>query len=254
MIRSVMSLSETGLKRQDNQDAVLAVNTRQAGLFAVADGMGGHYRGDLASKTAIDSLEKWWNGIQKFISSMAFLDILAELEKKIKTLNEDIFQMYEMNGQKGGTTLCLLLIHNSAYAVMNVGDSRAYRYEGGRCRQMTTDDVWENQAHIKNVMESGEIQNSSNFGKLVQALGAQKGLTLPVSTGEIKRKTVFLLCSDGVYKYCKESVLVSRLRHSVWFQDIGGAMGKIRKKVYKNGAGDNLSMIMVLTETEKQKR
>lgn len=157
MIRNVMLLSEAGMRRYDNQDAVLAVNTKQAGLFCVADGMGGHYRGGLASRTVIDSLEKWWDGIRECIASMAFLDILTELDKKIKALNEDIFQMYETEGQKGGTTLCLLLIHNHAYAVMNVGDSRIYRYQRGRCRQMTADDVWENQAYIKLAMEEKEI-------------------------------------------------------------------------------------------------
>ena len=57
-------MSETGLCRQNNQDSVLALNTEHAGLFAVADGMGGHYKGELASQSAVSLLRKWWEEIQ----------------------------------------------------------------------------------------------------------------------------------------------------------------------------------------------
>ena len=91
MIKDIISLSEIGLCRQENQDSVLAVNTGSAGLFIVADGMGGHYQGQLASQTAMEFLKKWWERIYKCIDSLPFSEIVTELEKKIKEINKSIF-------------------------------------------------------------------------------------------------------------------------------------------------------------------
>ena len=124
---SSTAVSETGARRKINQDAVLALQEGDAGLFAVADGMGGHFRGEMASRAAIAFLEKWWVSIRGCIGTMPFLDMVAKLEKKVKKINEAILAMYEETGQCGGTTLCLLFACGNAYAVMNIGDSRLYK-------------------------------------------------------------------------------------------------------------------------------
>ncbi len=238
MIQNIISLCETGSCRSNNQDAVFVAKIERAGLFAVADGMGGHYKGELASQTAVSLLAKWWKEIQGCIVSMTFEDVVAALEKKVRDINRDIYQMYYELKQFGGTTLCLLLIHKDTYAVINVGDSRLYQCQGWTCRLMTTDDVWKN------------LQGSSSEGGLTQALGAQESLAVHVFTGMIKKKTYFFLCSDGIYKYCEEQYLFSKLRCLMWRKGTLVA-GEIRKRVYKNGARDNLSMIFVRVDAEK---
>lgn len=238
MIQNIISLSETGLCRSNNQDAVFVANSESAGLFAVADGMGGHYKGELASQMAVSLLAKWWKEIQGCIVSMPFQEVVTALEKKVRDINRDIYQMYYKMKQLGGTTLCLLLIQKNTYAVINVGDSRLYQCQGWTCMLMTTDDVWKN--------PQGGLCSDS----LTQALGAQENLTVRIFTGVIRKKTYFLLCSDGIYKYCEEQYLFSKLRCLVWRR--GEVVAEqIKKRVYQNGAKDNLSMIFVMAETEK---
>lgn len=246
MIRNVASISEVGLYRKVNQDEVLAVHTEDAGLFAVADGMGGHDRGELASRTAAAFLLRWWKGIESCIFSMPFMDIVEELEKRIEEMNEYIFQMYRENGQCGGTTLCVLFIRGDAYAVMNIGDSRIYKSEGRRCLQITKDDVWENQLYIRQTMGEAEIRKNPFYGKLVQALGSDANISISIQTGTIKKRTCFLLCSDGIYKYCERQWFLSQLRKIRKEKDVARFVRKIREAVYGNGAKDNLSMIVIM--------
>lgn len=250
---SSTAISETGACRKTNQDAVLALQEGDAGLFAVADGMGGHFRGELASQAAIASLEKWWASIRGCIGTMPFLDMVAKLEKKIKKINEDIRMMYEETGHCGGTTLCLLFVRGNAYAVMNIGDSRLYKCRKKRCIQMTEDDVWENQAEFRKARQvrnwfSEKKGEASYNGMLVQALGAQPGLKLPVLTGIIDKRTCFLLCSDGIYKYTENRWLLSQLCKIRKRSGLERAADRIRSEVYQHGAGDNLSLILILAE------
>ena len=248
MIKDIISLSEIGLCRQENQDSVLAVNTGSAGLFIVADGMGGHYQGQLASQTAMEFLKKWWERIYKCIDSLPFSEIVTELEKKIKEINKSIFQIYKEKGQRGGTTLCLLLMRNNTYVVMNVGDSRLYRCKGWSCTQMTTDDVCENWIYKNKIYASNHLYK----GKLVQALGINEDVMIHVYTGLLQKKEYFFLCSDGVYKYCSKQYLFWEIKKLFWKKDIVKVVERIKKKIYKNGAKDNLSMILFLAEPNKK--
>lgn len=245
MIQNITSISEVGLYRKKNQDKILALHTDNVGLFAVADGMGGHYRGELASQTAVELLLRWWEGIEGYVSFMSFIDIVKDLEKKVKEINGYIFQMYREIGQRGGTTLCLLFIRSNAYAVMNIGDSRLYKAQGRSCMQLTTDDVWENQPYVRQTMCESEIRNNPSCGKLVQAVGFDASVRISVRTGSVEKRTCFLLCSDGIYKYCESLWMMSRLKKVRNKKDMDVLMEKIRKTVYENGAKDNLSMIII---------
>lgn len=235
MIKDSISLSETGLCRKENQDAVLEVCTQKTGLFAVADGMGGHFRGELASRTAVDSLNAWWNEIRACIEVLSFLEIVEELEREVREIHHKIYQMYQRMEQQGGTTLCVLLIHHDSYMVLNIGDSRLYRCKGRQCTQLTTDDV----------------QKCKDGSGLTQAIGAQKGIKVAVFTGSIEKKLCFLLCTDGIYNYCRETWLMSQMRRVYWRKNGVGIVKRIKKSVYKNGAGDNLSMIVVIANRER---
>ena len=253
MIRKVITFSETGKCRAGNQDAVLACHIGAAGIFAVADGMGGHYRGEIASQKAVMFLRAWWNKIKDCICFVPFLDIVSDLEKQIREINETIFLTYQKMGQFGGTTLCVLMTSQDAYAVLNIGDSRAYRCQGRKCAQITVDDVWENQYQIRETMSEEEIRNNSCYGRLIQALGVNRHVSISVRIWPLEKKTCFLLCSDGIYKFCDESWMLSNFKRSRSEKGIAALAEKIRKNVFINGAGDNFSLIILLTDMEKQK-
>lgn len=240
--------SETGEYRKSNQDAVLAVHTDYAGVFAVADGMGGHYRGEMASQKAVSLLENWWDDIRDCMRSMMFLDLVFDLEKRIREINESVYRMYREMGKYGGTTLCVLMVCGDAYAVLNVGDSRLYRCQKRICEQMTTDDVWENQYQVRRVMRREDLQNNPSYGRLVQAVGTGHDVGISVRTGCMEKKACFFLCSDGVYKYCDESWLFSKMKRIRREKDVDVFAENVKETVYRNGARDNLSLVLVLAD------
>lgn len=248
LVRKVIAFSETGERRANNQDAVLASYTGQTGIFAVADGMGGHYRGEIASRQTTALLQHWWEDIREHMLSMPFLDIVSDLEKKIREINESVYQTYLGMGQRGGTTLCVLVVCRDTYAVLNIGDSRLYRRQGLECVQITVDDVWENQNQIRQKLTDDEIRKNPSYGRLIQALGSGPTVRFSVRTGHLKRKACFLLCSDGVYKYCDVKWLFSGLRKIRDEKDVDVFAERTKEAVYKNGAGDNFSMITVLLD------
>lgn len=246
LVRKVVMFSETGECRRNNQDAVMASYTEQAGIFAVADGMGGHYKGEMASQQAVALLQAWWENIREDILSVPFLDVVLDLEKRIREINESVYQTYQRMEQRGGTTLCVLVVRQDAYAVLNIGDSRLYLRQGWKCVQVTMDDVWENQNKIRQTMTIEDIKKNPSYGRLIQALGAAPTVKISVRTGCLKKKSCFFLCSDGVYKYCNEARLFTNLRKIRNERDVEVFAEKTKDAVCENGAGDNFSLITVL--------
>ena len=87
-----------------------------------------------------------------------------------------------------------------------------------------------------------------NYGKLVQAVGVGEQISCHARTDQLKKKQIFLLCSDGIYKYCPERFLEKEMRTALRTGQLNESMERIRKKVYDNSAPDNLSAVMILIE------
>lgn len=246
MILSAEAFSETGAVRAENQDAILAVYNEYAGIFAVADGMGGHYKGGMASAIAIRMLQDWWERIQDRIAAIPFFDVIDLLEKLIRLMNQEIYRAYCQEGKQGGTTFCLLFVQGDSYAVFNVGDSRLYYYTRRNLRQISVDDVWENQPDIRGLAETVDLKSDPRYGKLTKALGVLEQTSVSLSTGALEKEGIFFLCSDGIYKYYREKELAKTLKRARKPVNAAKALERLKLGVYKNGAQDNLSAILVL--------
>ena len=231
MIKEVCAFSETGLKRNVNQDSILSMYNREAGLFVVADGMGGHFKGELASRLLISEYTDWWKSVENCVCGMEISEIVVELEKLLRMIHEKIKKMYHTYEAQGGTTLCLLFLCKNYYMVMNVGDSRAYFCRKRKCGQITADDIWK---------EPGK-----HYGKLTQAVGMRNEVQPHIYTGKLENMESFLLCSDGVYKYCEEKILMRHIKQAVWNKKLEKIAKRIQKCVYQKGAKDNLSLILI---------
>lgn len=229
----------------------MASYTGEAGIFVVADGMGGHYKGEIASQEAVARLRAWWEDFGEDILSISFLNLVLDLEKKIQEINESVYQTYQQMKQRGGTTLCVLVVRRNAYAVLNIGDSRLYRRQGWKCTQETRDDVWENQKKIRQTMTEEEVRKNPSYGRLIQALGASPKVQIFVRTGRLKNKSCFFLCSDGVYKYCQETWLFANLRKLRSERSVEAFAERTKEAVFENGAGDNFSLITVLLDKKE---
>ena len=252
MILDVDSDSMIGLVRKVNQDAVFSAFLYSVGLFAVADGMGGHFQGEVASDMAIGGLSRWWEQHRTQIEALPFYTVVESLEKEIRNINIIITEYYLGLGQIGGCTLCVLLLHYNAYAVFNIGDSRLYLCEKQKLKCLTVDDIWENLPKVRQMADTFDLSGDARRGKLSKAVGLSKDISPAILTNAIEKKMIFFLCSDGVYKHLSELQLCDLLKKVKKAGDAVHVNEKIREIVYGNGASDNLSMITVLVERNSE--
>ncbi len=233
--------SETGDKRDINQDAFLMRSDGETGLFCVADGMGGHSHGEVASSTIIECLKQWWDTYDDKDYNGDLGRIITSLMQSVKQANT-LIREKTAEGAICGSTLEILIIYRDYYGIISAGDSRVYMRHRRRVSQITTDETWENMSD--NMLDYRDKQKSRKFGKLVNAVGISDEVRLNTRTDSVNSKDAFFLCSDGIYKYCSDRILKKYIKKADE-KSIERCTDRIKEEVYANGAGDNLTAIMV---------
>ena len=232
---------DIGLERTINQDAVFMAARGEIGLFCVADGMGGHSHGERASREVTDNMAGWWKEFQETSFDCDFSRMIYSLNQMLERANRNIWRM---SGGKevSGTTAVVLFIYRGRYGILSAGDSRIYRYDRTQMRQMTVDEVWENQT---NLCVSNRVKRQHpNRGKLVNAIGIAEDVRITSSTDEAHPGMIFMLCSDGVYKMCPERVIGKYLK-KCRRGPLDAVLNSLLKKIYDAGARDNISAVLV---------
>ena len=192
---------DIGQKREINQDSFCAYQREDAGLFVVADGMGGYTDGEKASQKVVAELSNWWNSFSPVLFDYEFKRMILSIEQAIEYANKCIYM--ELNRSNiCGTTVTVLFIYRNLYGIIYAGDSRCYFSHRRQWRQLTVDEVWENQSSISN--RERMMKDHPNRGKLVNAVGIKDSVQCRILTDNISDNTFFLLCTDGLYKYCAE--------------------------------------------------
>lgn len=184
--------TDTGRVRARNEDALLQRPER--GLFAVADGMGGHAGGDIASRIAVDILD------ERTVDDNT--DVPAELEAALRAGHEAILKAAAadsgLNGM--GTTMTALRFSGAGRCVIaHVGDSRAYRYRGGELDQLTRDQTWVQEQVDAGLISPRQAKRHPYSAMLTGALGIA-GIDLDVELIQLEPRPgdLFLLCTDGL--------------------------------------------------------
>lgn len=194
-------LSDVGRKRDHNEDAFL-VNA-PLGLYAVADGMGGHQGGERASRMALEVLE---SEIVAARQAGALPEKGANgnagrvIERAAQRAGELIYQAAQSDPElRGmGTTLTAVLVHRGRAYVAHVGDSRCYLYRDGKCLQLTEDHSWVNE-QVRAGLLSPEDARESKFKHIItRSVGFERHVTVDGVTLAIEPGDCFLLCSDGL--------------------------------------------------------
>lgn len=235
-------ISETGLAREENQDAIFMDIKGSIGCFGVADGMGGHESGEKASLEVMDCINKWWIGVQEPDSIEAFMGLVQEAVSAIELANINIRKKIEPRSVCGSTVV-IILVWCTYYAVLHAGDSRAYLIDKKcRVKQLTLDDVWENKPEL--IKRKSKLKKYSTYGKLTNAVGVDDSIKITMKVGLIENHAGFFLCSDGLYKMVDERS-INQILKSMKNINIELIIDQIRRKVYQNGAADNVSFILV---------
>lgn len=239
------AFTDVGAVRRINQDSYVVKCDRKRNLylFAVADGLGGLSHGERASAAIIARLREWMERMEfEYISEMSAM--AESLKHAILCANKDIYDIYGKCGACG-STLVLLCIWQDAYIVIAVGDSRIYRYGSSGFAQITRDDVWELQQEVSQAYTQQEIKRHSGYGKLVTAVGVFPDLSITYNIDILDKRSNFLLCSDGIYKYCTEKD-IKRCISRIGFGSEKNKLQRLKRHVFANGMGDNATAILVM--------
>lgn len=223
-----------GKRRQINEDAYL--ERPDIGLWAVADGMGGHWAGDVASKATVDALDtlRGSDQLQTWIG-----DVTACLHQ----INEELITMAHSrgDGQIMGTTVVSMLAVGNRCAAVWAGDSRLYRYREGMLSQLTNDHSLLAELAQQQDAPPGEVAEAAYGNVVTRALGADAELLLDTITYEAKRGDIYLLCSDGLVKEVHDPEIATLLSHGSC-QESSQALIDL---ALERGGRDNVTVIVV---------
>ena len=188
------AITNTGRVRKHNEDSML--DRPEIGLWAVADGMGGHAKGDVASQMIVESLKN----IRNTVSLPRFID---EIEDNILTVNKTLVEKARESAKKVtiGSTVVIFLTFDKYCVYIWAGDSRLYRLRQGKLQQVTTD-----HSQVEQYIEQGLISREESIkhphgNMITRAVGATEELFLDMDMQEILPGDRFLLCSDGLTKH-----------------------------------------------------
>ncbi|HEY6527478.1 MAG TPA: protein phosphatase 2C domain-containing protein [Cellvibrionaceae bacterium] len=224
------SISHAGSVRTANEDAVLCRDDVQ--LWAVADGMGGHNCGDVASNTLVRHLERT-------AASPSLADAVDALEDSLLKANRSILNYAQTHfaGALMGSTFVAVLIRGNLGFVAWAGDSRLYRLRRGQLRALTRD-----HSRVQELADQGR-QDTHSVGSniITRALGVDEFLPMDMTLFSAQPGDTFLLCSDGLYNACDEQTLIDGL--SLEHNQL--ACQFLLDKALQNGAHDNVSAVVL---------
>lgn len=227
------ALSDRGLVRPVNEDAL--VRRPQIGLWAVADGMGGHAEGAWASAAVARALEAF--------QPTGELDAdLERAEAAVHVANAEIWRYGQGIGRQIGSTVTALLVGQGRYGVLWAGDSRAYRLRGGALQRLTSDHT-----HVQDRLDQGVLTPEEALAHplrhvLTRAVGVRPSLDLARRQGALQAADVLLLCSDGVHGVMAEAEIAEALEG----RDPDAACRTLQRLCHARGAPDNLTMAVLV--------
>lgn len=243
-------LSDRGLKRSHNEDSLSVVP--DLGLFIVADGMGGHNAGEVASRQAIESIVEFLRDAPAETESWPIPGNpeLSLNENKIvsavKMANRDLCRLAmehpEYHGM--GTTLVGMLLDpaSSMVSVSHVGDSRCYRLRGGKLDKLTLDHSWVEEQLQRGIISEEEARNHRWKNVITRALGNKLDVEVEVQTQELQHGDLFLLCSDGLSGMVNSDKMEEIM---TGLPDLEDCAQQLIKAANDQGGHDNISLILV---------
>ncbi|MFC5460378.1 PP2C family protein-serine/threonine phosphatase [Massilia niabensis] len=222
--------TDVGLVRSRNEDAYLAQPER--GLWAVADGMGGHAFGDVASRAVVDALASLPPG-----GTVA--DAIEEARQRLHGVNEDLrAQARARQVPVIGSTVAALLVRGMEAACLWAGDSRIYLYRQARLQQLTRD---HSQLEALKARGADMAASMASPNMITRAVGAAEAIDVDAVTLTVRDGDMFLLCSDGLSNPVEEPALMTALAPG----DCARAADELVALALASGGRDNITVIVV---------
>jgi serine/threonine protein phosphatase PrpC/CRP-like cAMP-binding protein len=206
--------SDVGKKRKHNEDSFLADN--DLGLFVVADGMGGHAAGEVASAMAVEAIKKvvqearpLLDQFSKAPTAEAREQVAHLMERAIHRACAEIYAQATSDlGKRGmGTTVVALLALGKKAVIGHVGDSRAYLFRQGRAHQLTEDHTIVNEQLKRGLITREQAKEAENRNVITRAVGIQPSVAVDTLITDLLPGDLYMLCSDGLHGYFSDDEL-----------------------------------------------
>ena len=253
----VAPLNDMGRERKNNEDSHLIFpldgsvapqngEERVLGLsppgllLAVADGMGGHLAGEVASQMCVENLAQEMKR-QLLLAGVTLSDLSMALRRAVEAVHQAVYTHAQQHAEalNMGTTLTAALLNGTRATFAEVGDSRAYLFRGGSLILLTQDQTIANMLRSRG--EDSDRVSSQIKEMLTQAVGAQPDLEVIMSDVGLEPGDVLLLCSDGLYKAVSPSEIVECLEQAA---SAGQKARDLVMKANGNGGPDNITVLL----------
>ncbi len=232
------SMTHKGHIRQNNEDSILTGDY----YAVVADGMGGHNAGDVASKLIVDSIAASF--ADKSVDDITSRDV----KKAISDANKEVWSNAKRNTERKGmgSTATLAVFKGSKVFIGQVGDSRAYKFSQGILTQITKD-----HSYVQELIDAGHISeheagNHPKRNVITRAVGAHIDIETDFFAVDIKNGDIIMLCSDGLISCVSDSEIAQILAG-----EIETAAYRLVDAALNYGGADNISVIIAVAEVTK---
>lgn len=231
----------TGNVRKINEDNFREF--KHKGIWVVADGMGGHDSGDLASRSVVESLErvKAANGLN---------ETLDEIRSQLEEVNQYLFRKAAERGPNRtiGSTVVVMVVDQGQCAFLWAGDSRLYRLRAGILERLTRDHSQVQAIIDLGMLKPEDAENHPAANTITRAVGAFEAIELDVRNTDLQSGDVYLLCSDGLYKELSEEEIAGILEQ----RDCRNACSDLVDLALKRRCRDNVTALVIdIWSTEK---
>jgi protein phosphatase len=241
---AVYGVTDVGMNREHNEDCISW--DKDLGLVLLADGMGGHNAGEVASEMAVTAVHD------------ALLDVLSPEMKATGVIKSDdavreavIYANEEIHEQANsradcagmGTTLCLALFYDDKITYSHVGDSRIYRIRNAELKQITQDHSLVQEMVDNGYLSQEEAMISSSRNLITRALGIAPEVEVDVATEDYEKDDIYLLCSDGLSDLVSDTDIQTAIMANA--PDLELAANELVRLANEKGGTDNISVILV---------
>ncbi|SJZ30885.1 Stp1/IreP family PP2C-type Ser/Thr phosphatase [Selenihalanaerobacter shriftii] len=224
--------SDCGKVRDINEDSYLQLDNSKYKIFAVADGMGGHNAGELASSIAIDVLKDYNFDLENM--SISLTEAIQFINKKILNKARSNVKYEGM-----GTTLTTAILVDDQLYIGHVGDSRIYLLRDGEFKQLTEDHSLVNQLVKAKEITSNEARNHPQSHILLQALGTEERIDIDIIEMQMESNDLILLCTDGLNSVLKDDIIKKVLLDN---QSLQEKADRLIQMANKAGGQDNITV------------
>jgi PPM family protein phosphatase len=228
-------ISETGMVREQNEDnfAILSLGNRM--LLVVADGMGGHDAGEVASRIAIETV---CSVVRR--ETLRNNDMPSLVERAVLLANDAVRSEAEQRGSDMGTTLSMALVSEDTAYIANIGDSRVYWIENGSITQVTTD-----HSLVAKLVELGKISRAEARGHprsnlLYRTIGGSENVKIDTFRVALEQGGTLLLCTDGLWGEVTDEEIHKACSTE---KDATTACTRLVKMANENGGKDNITAV-----------